>query len=444
MAQRILTLDLDSDIIPYMGRINFNIIDENFSTESTTYTITSSNTSIVAIDSIGYHIYGLSAGTATITVTAAATANFEKTIITQTITVSDKIPNEIYITFTENSNEWAKKMPNIYSVSNTTNFYSNNNTFKYNSLNTLCIKTSSSSSTTTTITFTLAAEGLIELPYSVSSERGWDYFTGTLDGTQWFRVSGDIAWQTVSKNLQAGTHTLQLTYSKDRTGNSGKDAGAIGYIKLVGVSPIYYLIKSEDKFYTINNKSTLEEVNITSLNGDTFETHGTFTKPTSALLKTLIDPEVFYWWDNDSQPLEDYSLKVNGTPPMPQVLISKSYNIPEDDYIYDLMIESNQTASYNNPDLTVTPGIYYSISFNNGQDWRIYHPDSKMWVTDTSSESGMSEKILTNIPSAKWKEEMEFWNSKNIQIRISIIYTYSRVDTLTLDYTENLMKEVFK
>lgn len=443
MAQRILTLNLDNDIIPYMDRINFNIIDENFSTESTTYTITSSDTSVAAVDSINYYIYGLSAGTATITVTAAATANFEETVLTQIITVSNKISNEIYITFKKNSNEWANKMPNIYSVSSTSNFYPDN-TFRYNSFDTLRSKQiGRNGSTITTITFTLAAEGLIELPYIVESE-GPDYFTGTLDGTQWFKVSGKRSWQIISKNLTAGEHTLELKYTKDYSIDSYSDAGAIGYIKLVGVSPIYYLIKSQGKFYTINNKSTLEEVNITSLNGDAFENHGTFTKPTSVLLKTLIDPEVLYWWNNDSKPLEDYSLKVNGAPRMPQVLISKSYNIPEDDYIYDLMIESNQTASYNNPDLTVTPGIYYSISFNNGQDWRIYHPDSKMWVTDTSSESGMSEKILTNIPSAKWKEEMEFWNSKNIQIRISIIYTYSRVDTLTLDYTENLMKEVFK
>jgi hypothetical protein len=66
-----------------------------------------------------------------------------------------------------------------------------------------------------------------------------------------------------------------------------------------------------------------------------------------------------------------------------------------------------------------------------------------MWVTDTSTDSGMSEKILTNIPPAKWKKEMEDWNSKNIQVRISIMNTYHRVNTLTLDYTESLMKEVF-
>ncbi len=443
MAQRILTLNLDSDIIPYMGRINFNIVDENSSAESTTYTITSSDNLIAIVDNVDHYIYGLTSGkTATITVVAAASANFEETTITKTISVSKKVSNELYIIFTDSN--WATKMENIYKVSGTTDFFPSG-LFKYNSFNTLSNRTGMgpSSKAVMTITFTLRAKGSIELPYIVHSEK-YDHFIGTLDGAQWFNTSGNQSWQTISKNLNAGEHTLKLEYTKDYSVDTGKDAGAIGYIKLVGVSPIHYLIKSENKFYTINNSSMLEEVNITSLNGDTFETHGTFTQPTSALLKTLIDPEVFYWWDNDSQPLEDYSLKVNGTPHMPQVLISKSYNIPEGDYIYDLMIESNQTASYNNPDLTVTPGIYYSISFNNGQDWRIYHPDSKMWVTDTSSESGMSEKILTNIPSAKWKEEMEFWNSKNIQIRISIIYTYSRVDTLTLDYTENLMKEVFK
>jgi hypothetical protein len=145
----------------------------------------------------------------------------------------------------------------------------------------------------------------------------------------------------ISKDLKAGTHTLQLKYSKDSGGATIKDSGAIGYIKLIGVSPIYYLIKSEGKFYTINSESKLEEVSISSLSGNVFETYGTFTQPTNSLLKTLIDPEIFYWWDNTSDPLIDYSLKVRGNPPLPQVITSKIYTIPTDDFMYDLMIESN-------------------------------------------------------------------------------------------------------
>lgn len=440
MAQRNLSLSLDTSTIPYMGRINFIINDDN-AEETTTYTITSDNNTVAIVDSIDYHIYGLNSGTAIITVVAAATANFEQTTITETITVSNKASNELYITFTENN--WANKMTNIYTVSNTTNFYTSS-TFKYHSFNTLRSKSiGHRGSTTTTITFTLGADGLIELPYIVESE-GPDYFTATLDGKEWFKISGIQTWQIISKDLKAGKHTLTLSYTKDYSVNRGKDAGAIGYIKLIGVSPIYYLIKSEGKFYTINSESELEEISISSLSGDIFETYGTFTQPTNSLLKTLIDPEIFYWWDNTSDPLTDYSLKVRGNPPLPQVITSKIYTIPADDFMYDLMIESNQTAAYNDPEIEhVTPGIYYSISFNGGKDWRIYHPDSNMWVTDTSTDSGMSEKILTNIPSAKWKKEMEDWNSKNIQIRISITNTPHRVDTLTLDYTESLMKEVF-
>lgn len=440
MATRNLSLNLDTSTIAYMGRINF-IIDDADASENTTYTVTSSDNSIAIVDNVDYYIYGLKPGTATITVVAAASANFEKTTITETISVSNKASNELYITFTDSN--WATKMTNIYTVSSTTNFYSSS-TFKYNSFNTLRSKSiSNRGSTVTTFTFTLGADGLIELPYIVESE-GPDYFTGTLDGTQWFKTSGRQNWQTISKNLSAGKHTLELKYTKDYSVAVGADAGAIGYIKLVGVSPIYYLIKSEGKFYTINNQSQLEEVNISSLSGDIFETYGTFTQPKDALLRTLIDPEVFYWWDNDSDPLTDYSLKVSGKPPLPQVITSKIYTIPINDFMYDVMIESNQTASYNDPEIEhVTPGIYYSISFNGGQDWRIYHPDSHMWVTDTSTDSGMSEKILTNIPSEKWKKEMEDSNSKSIQVRISITNTPHRVDTLTLDYTESLMKEVF-
>jgi uncharacterized protein YjdB len=179
MAQRNLSLSLDASTIPYMGRINFTINDDN-AEEATTYTITSDDNKVAIVDSIDYHIYGLNSGTAIITVVAAATANFEQTTITETITVSKRISHELYITFTES--DWANKMTNIYKVSNTTNF-TTSNTFKYHSFNTLRNQSiGHRESTTTTITFTLSADGLIELPYTVDSEKGWDYFTGTLDG----------------------------------------------------------------------------------------------------------------------------------------------------------------------------------------------------------------------------------------------------------------------
>lgn len=446
MAKRNLSLSLDSTTIPYMGRINFIINDNDAESENTTYTVTSDDTSIIIIDTTDHHIYGLNPGTAIITVTAAATTNFEQTTITETITVSNKASNELYITFTETN--WATKMTNIYTVSNTANFYPAS-TFKYHSFNTLRSKSIGSSTTTeTTITFYLGAQGSIELVYIAGSEPNYDYLTGILDNvtdSPLFTVSGtNNNWRIATRDLSAGKHTLLLKYRKDGSGVRSPDAGAIGYIKLVGISPTYYLIKSEGKFYTINSDTELEEVNITSLSGDAFETYGTFKQPPNSLLKTLVDPEVFYWWDNDTNPLIDYSLKVRGTPPLPQVITSKPYTIPASDFIYDLMIESNQTADYNDPEKeNVTPGIYYSISFNNGNDWRIYHPDSKIWVTDTSGNSGMSEKILTNIPFAKWKEEMQFWNSKQIQVRISITGTSHYINTVTLDYTESLMKEVF-
>lgn len=64
--------------------------------------------------------------------------------------------------------------------------------------------------------------------YEVSSESGWDKFTVILDGeTIASQISGQSGEKSCTKTLSAGTHTIQVTYKKDSSGNYYDDRGYI-------------------------------------------------------------------------------------------------------------------------------------------------------------------------------------------------------------------------
>ena len=88
-----------------------------------------------------------------------------------------------------------------------------------------------------TFTFELLEDGEIEFPYYVSSEAGWDWLIIKIDNQQIIKISGtSYDWQIYSAPLSKGIHTLTVQYSLDIRNVSGKNLGAIGYLKLSGLN----------------------------------------------------------------------------------------------------------------------------------------------------------------------------------------------------------------
>lgn len=74
--------------------------------------------------------------------------------------------------------------------------------------------------------------GVASFDLRVSSELAWDVLRLLVDGSQVNEWSGEVAWQTYSFNLTAGTHTIEWRYSKDSNTASGFDGALIDNLDL--------------------------------------------------------------------------------------------------------------------------------------------------------------------------------------------------------------------
>lgn len=84
------------------------------------------------------------------------------------------------------------------------------------------------SEATATFTVNIPKQVSYTFTYEVSSEPGWDKFTVILDGeTIADKINGKSGEQSCTRMLSAGSHTIQVTYSKDSSGNQNDDCGYI-------------------------------------------------------------------------------------------------------------------------------------------------------------------------------------------------------------------------
>lgn len=88
-------------------------------------------------------------------------------------------------------------------------------------------------SATTTWTITLPESVNVSIPWSVSSESGYDKLTVTLDSNTILNAVYGGKSGTIETTLSAGTHTLKATYSKDSSGAYGSDCATITLYQIV-------------------------------------------------------------------------------------------------------------------------------------------------------------------------------------------------------------------
>ena len=97
-----------------------------------------------------------------------------------------------------------------------------------------------STTSETSFTFTLNSPAILRFSYGVSSESGCDKMTVTLkpDGGNAEKLVGGISGETsdnFSRQLEAGSYTLTLSYNKDGGVGNGDD---LGYVKALGFTPM--------------------------------------------------------------------------------------------------------------------------------------------------------------------------------------------------------------
>ncbi len=96
------------------------------------------------------------------------------------------------------------------------------------------VSTNKEHSSSSRLTMTILRDCTIYIEYGVSSERGYDYFTLTQNGTQIFSISGTSSdsYKTISAN--AGD-TLVFSYTKDGSESRGSDCGYVYTMEFTAV-----------------------------------------------------------------------------------------------------------------------------------------------------------------------------------------------------------------
>jgi len=79
---------------------------------------------------------------------------------------------------------------------------------------------------------TVTGPATLSFDWSVSSELDYDFLTFYLDGVSQFAISGEVAFETKSVAIPAGSHTLRWEYSKDSSASNGADTGWVDNITL--------------------------------------------------------------------------------------------------------------------------------------------------------------------------------------------------------------------
>lgn len=184
-------------------------------------------------------------------------------------------------------------------------------------------------------------------------------------------------------------------------------------------APLYdrkYLIRSNSTLYTITDGalSTLTE---TELTASLFQTYGVDNLPDGALLVGLIDPEVLYWQDS-TDALPTLIMDVTGVPPIPQVVISESYDMSDTSI---LGIESVT--------IDASEDTLFALSFDDGATWKAY--DGTQWVTLEQANSGMTAETFQNISLEAWAQVV---TGDVYRLRFVLMGTESYVTSVVIHY----------
>lgn len=330
------------------------------------------------------------------------------------------VPEQYVETLSFTDDDWKNQRPDCIAVTDGATPFFVSNTLPYNDSTTLRSGAISHNGTSEiTIAFTLANPGSIEFNYTVSSEGNYDWLWAYIDGTQVVKVSGTVAWTVFSKILSAGSHTLTLKYTKDGSGNTGNDAGAIGYIKFWGMAKPYdkrYLIRSEAVVYTVVD-GALSALETSDVTAELFRSSGIEGPPTSELLVTLTDPEILYWVDTTEYPIDEVKV-IQTAIPFPQTLESPDYFMSDETV---LGIEKAVAVA--------TESVQFAVSFDSGATWKTFIDGA--WAELSETASGMSATTLNSIPTESWNAMA---TDGKFRFRISLMDETSEFTSLIVDY----------
>lgn len=217
------------------------------------------------------------------------------------------------------------------------------------------------------------------------------YTSGRLQSvtpTDLTKLIGDASAERLACWFDDGTRALQHTFST----YSGTDEATIECVQLFTLPPTEkrYLITDKDNVYYTLKDGAIETVSITTLDAQAFLDFGTTVRPIWEQLKTLQNPTILYWIDDDVDP-PILTANIDGVLAEPQTLISKDFL--KDDTI--LGIQSCTVVADDNTN--------FAFSFDGGTTWKVCIDN--VWSVVTDPTAGISAVAVNQISMDAFNEQ---------------------------------------
>ena len=103
--------------------------------------------------------------------------------------------------------------------------------------------------------YTVTGPAVVDFWWKVSSEKNFDTFSYSLNGTNQETISGEVDWTYRTLTLPEGTHTIRWTYAKDASDAVGQDAG---WLDELAVYPAEATLRVSDGETTLTGTTTVD------------------------------------------------------------------------------------------------------------------------------------------------------------------------------------------
>ena len=145
------------------------------------------------------------------------------------------------------------------------------------------------------------------------------------------------------------------------------------------------------------------EVETEKLTAELFKIHGSDIIPLGNVLKRLVNPQILYWQDSDTD-LPIIEADITAVPPV-QVVYSQNVLMQDETILGIEKMEADADDS-----------TLFAVSFDDGKTWKAYVENQ--WADLSEESSGMTKDTLEAIGTDAWAAANE---NRQYKIRFSLM-----------------------
>jgi hypothetical protein len=263
--------------------------------------------------------------------------------------------------------------------------------------------------------WTITGPGTLSWWWKVSSETGFDFLNFDLDGSQQFRIDGDVDWELRQVEIPVGIHTATWRYQKDGSLTAGEDAGWVDQLSFVpSGSRIGPTVGPEQEFSTSGDANWFVQTSQFFDAPDAFQS-GVIVDSQSTILTTTIEGPAklsFRWRVSSETGFDFLRLRIDGAQQdaisgegagwqqksslIPPGIHTVTWEFTKDNSITSFM-DAGWVDSIRVTDLTLQPRMVNGLGGSRLLEWDST-PGGFYWI-DNSSDLQDWVRFRTMVPS---------------------------------------------